>query len=85
MGFKVRNTMTLYNQAIYEFNKHLFMHRKEVSNIKINILHMMFGRRAKLWEKINDNYLYYFFADIVRVKTIKMRPGKPKRSFRRIS
>ena len=75
--------MGMYKKISYEFTKHLFQHRLQAKNIKINILHFIFGRQAPLWIKSNNNDLFYFMNYSIFPKTIARKPDRYRRSRRR--
>jgi hypothetical protein len=75
--------MGMYKEISNEFTKHLFQHRLQAKNIKINILHFMFGNQAPLWMNSNDTDKYYFINYSVYPKTIARRPSRYRRSYRR--
>lgn len=79
---KIKN-MGMYKKISYEFTKHLFQHRLQAKNIKINILHFMFGGQAPLWIKSNNADMYYFINYSVYPKTIARKPSRYRRSRRR--
>ena len=75
--------MFQYKKITNEFIKHLFQHRKESRNIKINILHFMFGTNIPFWAKSDPYDLDSFLECIVRPKTIAYKPRRYRRSRRR--
>jgi len=78
--------MGMYEKISYEFTKHLFQHRLQAKNIKINILHFIFGRQAPLWVNSNDDDKHYFISYSVFPRTIARKPSRYRRyrrSYRR--